>query len=200
MIVLPRDIRRLFRLYRGHGDVEADVDAEIEFHLRSKMEALIATGMRPDAARNEAVRQFGDVWHARNELAAIDHRDTGHRLKADWLDAAWSDLRFAARSLVRTPGFTVVVVLTLALGLGATAAMFGLLDRLLLRPPIGVRDPERVARLYVHERDRDRERLRSRFLYQELHALDGADSLVGVAFWGSAGDKVPVTDNAGAFD
>jgi predicted permease len=63
------------------------------------------------------------------------------------------DLRYAARTLVRTPLFTVGVVLTLGLGLGVNAAMFGVVDLLFLRPPVGVVDPGRVVRIYVRRTD-----------------------------------------------
>jgi putative ABC transport system permease protein len=59
------------------------------------------------------------------------------------------DIRYAARSLMRAPGFTLGVVLTLALGIGANATMFGVVDTLFLRPPAGVREPGRVARVYL---------------------------------------------------
>jgi predicted permease len=68
------------------------------------------------------------------------------------LDALIYDLRYALRTLRRSPGFTLVAVLTLALGIGANAALFTIADRLLLRPPAGVRDPDSVARLYTVER------------------------------------------------
>jgi len=199
--MLPRGIRRLFRLYRGHGDVEDDVAAEIAFHVETKTKALVAAGMIPAAARDEALRQFGDVKRARRELAAIDHRDTGRRLRADWLEAVWSDLRFAARSLARAPGFTAVVVLTLALGLGATAAMFGVLDRLLLRAPIGISDPGEVVRLYAKEGEPDTrgQRLLGQFLFTEFDFFDQARS-AAVAFGFHRAMPVPFDDAAGALD
>ena len=62
-----------------------------------------------------------------------------------------TDLRFAFRSLRRTPGLGIAVVLTLALGLGANTTMFGVLDTLLLKPPAHVQDPGRVERLYLRK-------------------------------------------------
>jgi predicted permease len=200
--MLPDGIHRLFRLFRGHGDVAADLDAEIAFHLATKTEALIASGMSPAEARAEALRQFGDVARARRELAAIDHRHTRRALRADALEALWSDVRFAARGLARTPAFTAAVVLTLALGLGATAAMFSVLDRLLLRAPIGVSDPDQVVRVYVREKTSEFNLgpgPRTQFLYEELGDFEGAASVSGTAF-ASGGREVPLADDAGTRD
>ena len=65
------------------------------------------------------------------------------------LDALWQDIRYAARGLRQKPGFTIAVVLTLGLGIGANAAMFGVTDRLLFRPPAFMQDPDRVHRVYL---------------------------------------------------
>jgi predicted permease len=199
--MLPAGVRRVLRLFRGHGDVADDLDTEIAFHLESKAEALIASGMRPADARVEALRQFGDVARARRELAAIDHRHSRRTLRADALEALWDDVRFAARCLARAPAFTAVVVFTLALGLGATAAMFGVLDRLLLRAPIGVSDPDRVVRLYVRGETSDfgPPGPRTQCLYEELGDFGGASSVVAVAFM-AGGQSVPLADDVGSRD
>src|SRR5437867_1411383 len=65
------------------------------------------------------------------------------------MDTLLADLRYALRTLARSPGLTLAAVLTLGLGIGANTAMFGVVDRLLCRPPAHVRDPDRVARIYV---------------------------------------------------
>ncbi len=65
------------------------------------------------------------------------------------MNQMWRDMRYAARALARTPLFTLGVVLTLALGIGVNAAMFGVVDTLFLKPPEGVRDPGRVVRVYI---------------------------------------------------
>src|SRR5919201_5876808 len=65
------------------------------------------------------------------------------------LDAIWQDLKYAARGLRNKPGFASAVVLTLALGVGANAAMFGIVDRLLFRAPSYMKDPDRVHRVYL---------------------------------------------------
>src|SRR5213592_1759582 len=65
------------------------------------------------------------------------------------MDTLLADLRYALRTLARSPGLTLAAVLTLGLGIGATTAMFGVVDRLFFRPPAHVVDPNRVVRLYV---------------------------------------------------
>src|SRR5712691_5312573 len=67
------------------------------------------------------------------------------------MDALWRDVRYAARALMRSPGLTCAAVVTFALGIGANAAIFGVVDTLLLRPPAQVRDPGHVVRLYFQK-------------------------------------------------
>ncbi len=142
--MLPDGIRRLFRLGRAK-DVEAEVDAELAFHLETKTQALIASGMTVEAARVEALRQFGDLREARRTLVQTDYGEATHSARREWLGDWWSDARLAARSLRRTPGLTVTVVVLLALGIGLNAAILGILDRLLLRAPPYLADPDRIV-------------------------------------------------------
>lgn len=142
------NVRRLFRLgVRDRELIEREIDAEIEEHLRRRAEQLERRGLSPEEARAEALRRFGSLEEVRERLvraAARRERRLGLR---DRLDALGQDLRSAWRSLRNERGFTAVVVLVMALGIGANGAMFGVLDRLLLRGPEHVRDPDRLARL-----------------------------------------------------
>jgi predicted permease len=169
------------------------LDEEIKGHLAMAARDHEARGESPDEAQFAARREFGN--------ATLVKEITRQSWGGVWLEQLGQDLRLAARSLARTPGFTATVVLTLALGLGATAAIFGVLDRLLLRAPVGVGDPEQIVRLFVREPHGGQlgTPLRSSFLYQELDVFDGADSIASVAFWGSTG-RVPLKDDAGALD
>ncbi len=148
MSLLPAGVRRFFRLGRA-TDVEAEIDTELAFHFAQKVEALVARGMSADAAREEANRQFGDLRAAREELLRVDRGDAEARRRRDWFGDWAVDARHAVRGLRRTPGMTATIVVLLALGIGANAAMLGMLDRLLLRAPPHLADPDRLARIAI---------------------------------------------------
>src|SRR3977135_3493114 len=91
--------------------------------------------MNGDDARREAERRFGDVRRTREQLATIDQSRAGRERRTEWWSAFVQDLRYAIRGLRLKPGFAVAVIATLGLGIGANATMFGIVDRLLFRPP-----------------------------------------------------------------
>ncbi len=147
MITWP-GLRRLFRLGRAQ-DVEREVDEELRFHFDLRVRELMAAGMSERQAREEAERKFGDVAQTRERLAAIDRERLGRERRTEWWDALFQDLRYAARGLRLKPGFTLGIVITLGLGIGANATMFGIVDRLLFRPPAYLASPDRVHRIYM---------------------------------------------------
>lgn len=155
-------IRRLFRHDPTRERVERDVRDEIEFHMDSVVDELVARGMSPDDARREARQRFGDIDRHRAALESLDN-DTMTRTR--WttrITEIASDLRYAARGLVREPMFTLGVVATLGIGLAANATMFGVIDRLLLRPPPHVSGAPEMTLVYFTKHLGDREGGRTR--------------------------------------
>ena len=139
--------RRYLRFFRP--DVHGDVDEELRFHFESRIEELIAQGMSPPDARERAVQEFGDVTSVRQGLVAIDNRLARRRSRSEQIFEILNDVRYATRSLRRTPGVALAILATLALGVGANAAMFTLLDSIFLRPPAGVINPAGVRRVWA---------------------------------------------------
>jgi putative ABC transport system permease protein len=134
---------------RIHGlTPREDVERELRFHLALREEELVAAGWDAAAARAEAQRLFGDYDAVRSTCTEIvvRHRRSSGRLRM-WSELT-QDLRYAARWLVREPGFTVLAIVTLALGIGATAAAFALVNGVLLSP-LPYPDADRLVA--VHE-------------------------------------------------
>lgn len=104
--------------------------------------------MPPTPKRDLARRRLGSETRVREAAR--------ERWSIIWLDHFQQDLRYALRGLRRSPGFAIAVILTLGLGIGANAAMFGVLDRLMFRPFPYLRDPGRVHRVYLQREDRGR--------------------------------------------
>ncbi len=126
---------------------QAEVDDELAFHLEQRVRDYVARGMDPAAARAKALERFGDVGTVRTEctqLLAADRRAADRR---DWLDDLRQDLRYGLRSLRRAPVFTLLAVVTLALGIGANAAVFGVVKSVLL-DALPYARADRVMRMY----------------------------------------------------
>lgn len=150
-------LRRLFRLAGRPPSVEQEVDQEIAFHLEEEARGLAAGGRSLEAARAEAERRFGDLRSTRAELARLDRERRMQQHRAGWFADLGHDLAYALRGLRRQPGFAALVAVTLGLGVGANVTMFGIVDRMLLRPPAFLRDPGRTGRIYTHRTSQDGE-------------------------------------------
>jgi predicted permease len=147
----PRN-RRLFRLEHGPHRVERDVDAELAFHLDMRVRRLIERGLDPATARTQALAQFGDWDTVRREMLDIDHQQEKAVNRANYFAELRQDTVYAVRSLRQNLGFALVIVLSLAIGIGANTSIFTLIDALLLRPLpvpnadqlVAIGDPRRV--------------------------------------------------------
>src|SRR5688500_91565 len=143
-------IRRLFRLRpRTARALEADLREEIETHVALCADALVRRGVAPERAAQLARARFGDFDRSIRTLTRSARQREVHMHRREWLDLMRHDLRYSLRQLRRAPGFSAAVVLTLALGIGANAVMFGIVDRLLLSPPPYIADPASVVRLQL---------------------------------------------------
>jgi putative ABC transport system permease protein len=118
----PLRLRSIFQRRR----VESELDEELQFHLAQKTEEGIAQGLSPEEARRWARLAMGGLDQRKEEM-----RDAR---RVHWLTDFFDDVRYAGRSLRRTPGLTAFIVITIALGIGMTATPFSMLDALVFRP------------------------------------------------------------------
>src|SRR5580765_3277421 len=118
----PLRFRSLFRRRR----VESELDEELRFHLDHNIEEGISEGLSPEEARRRALLSMGGLDQRKEEI-----RDT---LRVHWLTDFFDDVRYAVRSLRRTPGLTAFIVVTISLGIGMTTTPFSMLDALVFRP------------------------------------------------------------------
>ena len=173
-------LRRVFQFPRRPARVrDAEVDEELAFHLDLRAAELAAErGLDAGTARAEALRQFGDVDDARRYIRALDARTDAAARRRETMNAFLQDLRFAVRGLRRAPGFAVVAVLALALGISAVTSIVTLVDAALLRP-LPVADPARLvgfgdpAAVGVTSIGPQRTDVFSYPLYADLRALAG---------------------------
>jgi putative ABC transport system permease protein len=129
-----RGFRRVFRLPFTRSRVERAVDDELRFHLEERIREFHERGMTREQAELEARRRFGDYDSYRREASTIDETTMRDRTRAEFLDTLRRELRHAATTLWRSPSFSLITCVTLALGLGAATTIFTLLDRVVLRP------------------------------------------------------------------
>ena len=169
-------LQSLFRRKRSSQQLED----EIQFHLEQQIAENIASGMNPEEARHAAMRTFGNPTFLKEET-----RDTWGWL---WLDQMVQDLRYIIRMLRKSPGFTVVAVLTLAMGIGANTAIFQLIDALRLRT-IPVKEPQQVVTVQLADDTGIRGSKASGYpvltnpIWEKLR--DNQHTFSGVLAWGS---------------
>jgi predicted permease len=145
-------------LFRRKAESER-LNRELEFHLEQQIAENTANGMEPEEARLAALRLFGNPTLLREEAHSS--------WTWNWLESMWRDLRYGARTLLRTPGFSFTAILVMALGIGATTSLFTIVRSVLLRP-LPFLDPDKLVMLYEHFRQ-------SQFPYNQVSPADFRD-------------------------
>ena len=128
-------------------DLEADIDDEIRFHLEMRERDFLAAGLPPADAREEALARFGDPAKVARWLRNHDTRRLRRHRRIEAMSDLLQDARYGLRRMRQGPAFTLAVVLVLALGIGATTAIFSVIDAALLRP-LPYPEPERLVAVY----------------------------------------------------
>src|SRR6478672_3398105 len=133
----------MLMLFRRKSETER-LNQELDFHLEQQIAENISLGMEPEQARFAALRLFGNPALLREEARTS--------WSWNWLESAWRDLRYGGRTLMRTPGFSLVAILVMALGIGATTSLFTIVRSVLLKP-LPFREPDKLVMLYERFRE-----------------------------------------------
>ena len=144
---VPSGVRRAFKLPASEGQIARDLEEEVDFHMAMRARALARGGLTEDEAAAEARRKFGDVHDLRDYCVSLEVPHMRRAHLRERMDSAVQDLRFALRQFRRTPGFAIIASLTLALGVGATTAIFSVVNGVVLKP-LPFHHPEQLVQLW----------------------------------------------------
>jgi len=136
---LRRFLFRLRSLFRKKA-IEAELDEELRVHLEMAVEARVAAGLAPEEAR----------LAARRELGGLDQIKEAYRDERGlpWVEQLRQDLRFAARSLAKSPGFAAIAILVLALGIGVNTSTFSFINAVVLQPAVPYPEPQQLVQVF----------------------------------------------------
>lgn len=162
-------------------DAAEAADQEVEHHLAELADRLVEQGMSREEARAEAERRFGSPQGYRTRLERDERRRRTAMRRMEGWTLATAALSGVGRTMKRSPGFALAVVVTLALGIGANATMFGILDRLLFQPPAHIQNPDSVRRVLVERPFLGRTIRGATITFPDYEALKGVESFSDVA-------------------
>ena len=190
---------RFLRLpWRSSARRRADLEDELRFYFDMRTRELVEQGMSEPDARRAAVREFGDLEYTKRYCLAEDAMGTREERTTDLLAELRQDIAHGWRTLRRAPGFAAVALITLALGIGATTAIFSVVNGLLLRDlPYG--DADRIVRIWGAHTDSKQYRSQvSAADFVDLKARQRAFATLGAFAWSSgtyvgAGDPVQLS-------
>jgi predicted permease len=131
-------LRRIGNLF-SRSKMDREIDAEVQAHIEMRIEDNLAQGMSPEQARRDALIRFGSPTATKERVTSMDATLT--------LESIWADIRFAFRQLINNPGFAATAIVVLALGIGASVAIFAFVDAALIKP-LPYSDPNRLVSVF----------------------------------------------------
>jgi predicted permease len=188
--------RREFRFaWRTQRQVTNDVDAELEFHLARRIEELTESGLSLEDARRAAAERFGNLEYTRRYCRDEDVRRERETRHTTMIEELRHDLVYALRALRSAPGFALVALLTLALGIGANTAIFSVVRGVLLSP-LPFPDADRVVRIWhVNQSENEARAQVSEPDYLEWAAASKRLASMGAYWYSPGGSGADLTGN-----